>query len=74
MPFHMGFAEIMVVLAIVLLLFGAKRLPELAAGLGKGIKSFKKGLQDEAEPLPPPDETGQVPSAPRKLRQPDERV
>ena len=37
----------LVVLAIVVLLFGAKKIPELAKGVGKGIKSFKKEMEDE---------------------------
>lgn len=37
----------LIVLAIVVLLFGAKKIPELAKGVGKGIKSFKKEMEDE---------------------------
>jgi len=37
--------ELLVILAIVVLLFGAKKIPELAKGLGSGIKNFKKALQ-----------------------------
>ncbi len=39
--------EIFVVLAIVLLLFGGKKIPELAKGLGSGIKNFKKAMKDD---------------------------
>lgn len=38
---NMGSGEIMVILAVILLLFGGKKLPELAKGLGKGIREFK---------------------------------
>jgi sec-independent protein translocase protein TatA len=38
--------EIIVILAIVLLMFGAKKLPELARGLGQGVKEFKKASTD----------------------------
>lgn len=38
--------EIVAILAIVIILFGAKKLPELAKGLGSGIKEFKKSSQD----------------------------
>jgi sec-independent protein translocase protein TatA len=41
--------HLIIVLAIVLLLFGAKRIPELAKGLGAGIREFKKGAEGEAE-------------------------
>ena len=41
-----GPQEIIVILLIVLLLFGAKRIPEVARGLGKGIREFKKAAKD----------------------------
>ena len=44
--FGLGTGEILVILLIVLLLFGAKKLPELAKGLGKGINEFKKASND----------------------------
>lgn len=43
---RIGWTEILVVLALVLLLFGAKRLPDLARSLGKSLKEFKKGIQE----------------------------
>jgi sec-independent protein translocase protein TatA len=55
--------EIVLILAVVLVLFGARKLPELARGLGQGIKEFKKATRDvteelhnamEQEPPPPP--------------------
>lgn len=42
-----GFWEILLVLAIVILLFGAKRIPELASGMGRGVGQFKKALRGE---------------------------
>ena len=43
--------ELLVILAIVVLLFGAKKIPELAKGMGKGIKEFKTAMnEDEEEP------------------------
>ena len=44
-----GPTELIIVLTIILLLFGAKRIPELAKGLGTGIREFKKGTSGEAE-------------------------
>ena len=41
----------LVVLAIVVVLFGAKKIPELAKGVGKGIKSFKKEMEDDSEQI-----------------------
>ena len=44
--FGLGGGEILLILFIILLLFGAKKLPELAKGLGKGINEFKKASKD----------------------------
>jgi len=41
--------ELLVVLAIVVLLFGSKKIPELAKGIGKGIKDFKKAMNEDEE-------------------------
>jgi len=43
---NFGFTEMMIVLVIVLLLFGAKRIPEIAGSMGKGIKEFKKNINE----------------------------
>jgi sec-independent protein translocase protein TatA len=44
--FNLGGGEIILILALVLILFGAKKLPELAKGLGQGIKEFKKSTRE----------------------------
>ena len=44
-----GLPEIILVLVIVLLLFGAKRIPELMRGLGRGAREFKEGMKDTDE-------------------------
>ena len=41
-----GWAEVLLIALIVLLLFGAKKIPELMKGLGKGVKSFKDGVNE----------------------------
>lgn len=43
---NIGFMELMVILVIVLVLFGAKRVPEIGASIGKGIREFKKNIND----------------------------
>ena len=45
----LGPAELLVILAVVLLLFGAKRLPEIARSLGKSCREFKKGMHEGAD-------------------------
>lgn len=44
-----GGTELIVILLIVVLLFGAKKIPELASGLGKGIKNFKGAMNEDEE-------------------------
>ena len=43
---NLGAGEIIVIALIVLLLFGGKKIPELMKGLGKGVRSFKEGMND----------------------------
>jgi sec-independent protein translocase protein TatA len=43
---NFGTTEMLVILAIVVLLFGAKRIPDLMRGFGEGIKSFKEGMRE----------------------------
>ena len=47
--FGIGTTELLVILAIAMLLFGARRLPELGSGLGRAIKNFKAGMKEEEE-------------------------
>jgi sec-independent protein translocase protein TatA len=70
---NLGFTEIMLIMVVVLLLFGAKRLPEVGASIGKGIREFKRSLtdtqdaimgSDDAKNLPPRQADGSAPSQP----------
>ncbi|MEO6667763.1 MAG: twin-arginine translocase TatA/TatE family subunit [Nitrospiria bacterium] len=47
--FGLGMPELLVILVLVLLVFGASRLPEIGSGLGKAIRGFKKGVQEPTE-------------------------
>jgi sec-independent protein translocase protein TatA len=47
--FGLGPLELGIILAIVIVLFGAKRLPELGSGIGKAIKNFKSGMTEKEE-------------------------
>ncbi|MDB6019000.1 MAG: twin-arginine translocation protein tata/e family subunit [Pedosphaera sp.] len=49
--FNLGGGEIILILALVLILFGAKKLPELARGMGQGIKEFKKATRDVTDEI-----------------------
>ena len=44
--FGLGMQEILIIAFVVLLLFGGKKIPELMKGLGKGVKSFKDGMNE----------------------------
>ena len=44
--FGLGWGEIVLIVLVILLLFGGKKIPELMKGLGKGVKSFKEGMKD----------------------------
>jgi len=49
-----GLTELIIILIIVVIIFGAKRIPEIMGGIGKGIKTFKKSMDiDEPSPEPP---------------------
>ena len=53
---NIGTGEILIVARVVLLLFGGKKIPELMRGLGKGVKSFKDGMNDVRKELDLDDE------------------
>ena len=48
-PLNLGGGELMVILAVAVLLFGGKKIPEVAKGIGEGIKNFKQGLKEADE-------------------------
>jgi sec-independent protein translocase protein TatA len=52
---NLGLGELLVILVIVMLLFGSKKLPELADGMGKAIRNFKRGMNQEDEDVTPSD-------------------
>lgn len=63
MPFGMGFGELVLILVIVMVIFGATKLPQLGDGLGRAIKNFKRSVhaQDEIDVTPKaPGEKGKL--------------
>lgn len=58
---NIGMPEMLVILLIVLLVFGAKRLPEMGAAMGKGIREFKKSIKDVQESVESGDDAPSVP-------------
>ena len=70
---NLGFTEIMIILLVVLLLFGAKRLPEVGASIGKGIREFKRSLTDTQEAIMGNDDQRNLqPRQPEETTQPKE--
>ncbi len=62
-PMRLGFGEILIVLVVVLLIFGANKIPQLGDALGKGIKNFRKatgGADDSIDVTPPRTEPEQM--------------
>jgi sec-independent protein translocase protein TatA len=75
---NLGFTEILILVLILVLFFGAKRIPEIGASIGQGIKEFKRSLKDggeggESGQLPPPSGASSLPPAtggePKRLSQ-----
>lgn len=73
MPFGLGTSELVIIMVIVLLVFGAKRLPDIGSSLGKGIREFKRSIRDVEHTIEPGDEPpkpldrSQEPPGPKKL-------
>ncbi len=51
---NIGGGELIIILLVILVLFGAKKIPDLAQGLGKGIREFKKALRDVQDDISNP--------------------
>jgi sec-independent protein translocase protein TatA len=74
MPFgNIGPTELIFLLVFLLLIFGAKRLPELGSGLGKGIREFKRSMREINTEIERPDDTPQVKSGTRTVTAPTDK-
>jgi sec-independent protein translocase protein TatA len=56
----LGMPELLVILGVAVLLFGGKKIPELAKGLGEGIRNFKTSLKGEPEKADEPEKPGEA--------------
>jgi sec-independent protein translocase protein TatA len=65
--FGLGIGELLIILVIVLVIFGAGKLPEIGEGLGRGIRSFRKEVKrpDEIDVTPPKSEPSDEPGEPK---------
>jgi sec-independent protein translocase protein TatA len=61
---NLGMWEILVILLVVLLLFGAKRLPEVGSSIGKGIREFKRSISDTQDAIIGPEDRSTLPPRP----------
>ena len=77
LPMMIGTSELLLIGALVLLLFGGKKLPEMMRGLGQGVRSFKDGMKEGAEPqgdaANPNDAQQQAASTEKKNEQTDDK-
>jgi sec-independent protein translocase protein TatA len=65
--FGLGMPELLIILVIILIIFGASRLPEIGRGLGKGIRNFRESTSEKPKEIPPDSEESR-----RDKERPDE--
>ncbi len=62
---NLGFPELLIIMVVILLLFGAKRIPEIAGSMGKGIREFKKNINDATREVTSESQTPSESETPR---------
>jgi sec-independent protein translocase protein TatA len=70
-----GAQELLLILLVILLLFGAKKIPEIAQGLGKGMREFRRAMKETQDELtkPPPSTDAKKPEPPEKKPDSEEK-
>ena len=68
---QLGMGEILIILAVLLLLFGARKLPELARSMGRSTKEFKAGLREGADSEQPPASEATLSQTPEQTKTPE---
>jgi sec-independent protein translocase protein TatA len=71
---NLGFGELLMVLVIVLVLFGARRVPEIGASIGKGIREFKRNISDVDRQIREPEREHRIGERPLADRLPADRA
>ena len=64
---NLGFPELLIIMVVILLLFGAKRIPEIAGSMGKGIREFKKNINDATREVTAETRAPGEPESPSRL-------
>lgn len=67
---NLGIWEILLIMVVVLLVFGAKRLPEVGGSIGKGLREFKRSLTDTSDAIMNSDDPNRSSLAPRQMDAP----
>jgi sec-independent protein translocase protein TatA len=71
MPLGLHLPELIIVLAVALLIFGPKKLPEMGSAIGKAITEFRKGMSELSAPKDEPAQESKVVSAPNEIEKPN---
>ena len=58
--FGIGMPELIIILIIILIIFGAGKLPEIGSGIGKGIRNFRSATKEKPEAISPPEENSKT--------------
>ena len=58
--FGIGMPELIIILIIILIIFGAGKLPEIGSGIGRGIRNFRSATKEKPEEIPPPEENNET--------------